>query len=51
MTTIHQLPVGRISLMFTDIEDSSRMNNILGDAVYSASIREPHNECIRDVGV
>lgn len=47
MTTTRQLPAGRISLMFTDIEDSSRMNNILGDAVYSASIREPHNVCIR----
>lgn len=47
MTTTRQLPVGRISLIFTDIEDSSRLNNVLGDAVYSASIREPHNAYIR----
>lgn len=46
MTTTRQLPVGRISLVFTDIEDSSRLNNILGDAVYSASLREPHNAYI-----
>ncbi len=47
MTTTHRLPEGKISLLFTDIEDSSRMNNALGDPVYNASMRVPHNERIR----
>jgi class 3 adenylate cyclase len=47
MTTTHRLPEGKISLLFTDIEDSSRMNNALGDPIYNASMRAPHNERIR----
>jgi tetratricopeptide (TPR) repeat protein/class 3 adenylate cyclase len=45
---VHTPPLaGRISLIFTDIEDSTRMTNALGDKIYSESIREPHCQRIR----
>jgi len=47
MTVDRQPPAGRITLIFTDIEDSSRMTNALGDVVYRDSMREPHCQRIR----
>lgn len=47
MTTSCELPAGKISLIFTDIEDSSRMTNALGDDIYLKDMRAPHNERIR----
>ncbi len=40
-------PAGRITLMFTDIADSSRMTRALGDGVYLRTMREPHCQRIR----
>ncbi len=40
-------PAGRITLLFTDLEDSSRMTNALGDATYQRAMREPHCERVR----
>src|SRR5262249_33470257 len=46
--TPHALPAGKISLIFTDIEDSSRMTNALGNVVYLEDLRAPHNQRMRD---
>ncbi|MBI4639578.1 MAG: adenylate/guanylate cyclase domain-containing protein [Candidatus Tectomicrobia bacterium] len=49
MATDRQPPEGKITLIFTDIEDSSRMTNALGDEVYRESMNKPHHERIRAV--
>src|SRR5436309_14368962 len=41
------LPSGRIIIVFTDIENSSRMTAALGDAVYRRAVGEPHGACLR----
>ncbi|MBT7806879.1 tetratricopeptide repeat protein [Candidatus Poribacteria bacterium] len=41
-------PSGHITLVFTDIEDSSRMATALGDTAYGEEIRQLHNARIRE---
>src|SRR5438046_1125097 len=48
VATPHARPAGKISLIFTDIEDSSRMTNALGNRVYLEDMRAPHQQRIRD---
>ena len=52
MTTSHDLPRGKVTLLFTDIEDSTPMNAALGNELYITHLREPHfavlRDCIRD---
>jgi tetratricopeptide (TPR) repeat protein/class 3 adenylate cyclase len=45
-----QPPAGRVTLVFTDIEDSSRMTNALGD-VYREKLLPEHHQRIRAVVV
>lgn len=40
-------PSGLVTLVFTDIESSTRMNAALGNAIYTAQMREPHDERVR----
>jgi class 3 adenylate cyclase/predicted ATPase len=40
-------PSGRVTLLFTDIEDSSRMTKALGDLAYRRDLRDPHCQRIR----
>lgn len=47
MNTDH-LPRGRITIIFTDIEDSTRMTRALGDSIYREKLGDPHNTRIRD---
>jgi len=47
VVTDRQPPEGKITLIFTDIEDSSRMTNALGDEIYRESMSKPHHERIR----
>jgi hypothetical protein len=47
MTPNRQPPTGRITIVFTDLEDSTRMTRALDDAVYQHSMREPHCQRIR----
>ncbi|MDA1190462.1 MAG: tetratricopeptide repeat protein [Candidatus Poribacteria bacterium] len=41
-------PHGHVTLVFTDIENSSRMTSSLGNRAYGEQIREPHNARVRD---
>jgi class 3 adenylate cyclase/predicted ATPase len=47
MSELCPLPSGRITIIFTDIENSSRMTAALGDAVYRRAVGEPHGACLR----
>ena len=47
MSSTRQPPHGRITILFTDIEDSSRMNTALGDSVYRETMRDPHCQRLR----
>ena len=49
MSAKHPPPSGNITLLFTDIVDSSRMANALGNPTYRASIRESHDARMRTV--
>src|SRR5260221_14585553 len=40
-------PSGNVTLLFTDIADSSVMNDALGNTVYRASLLEPHHQRLR----
>ena len=47
MVTNPQPPSGKITLVFTDVQDSLRMNKALGDTAYGSLLREPHDARIR----
>jgi len=47
MNSATKPPSGRISLLFTDIEESTRMTRALGDETYRTMMRDPHCERVR----
>jgi class 3 adenylate cyclase/predicted ATPase/Flp pilus assembly protein TadD len=47
MTSHRAPPLGRLTVVFTDLEDSSRMTKGLGDQIYHNKIHEPHCQRIR----
>ena len=48
MTLPHPLPHGSVTILFTDVEDSSLMNKALGDALYHGELRDPHFDVLRE---
>ena len=47
MNTINPLPHGHVTILFTDVEDTTRINQRVGDAIYALELREPYLERLR----
>lgn len=47
MTEATQRPEGHITILFTDMENSSSISRSVGADVYRTQLREPHNRIIR----